>query len=216
MSRRPDLLELPDGLRAQIQAANARTGSGVASGGQRRTRGARTGRVARAGGERAEDQVRAANRRYAAEAAAWVKKRPTPVKVLGPVQGGRFRACWEAKAGCDFAGVLAGGRGLVMELKTSSGPSLPLAQRGKLTLKPSQAAELEQVHQLGGLALVLVRLVVTRDKRPVPVWVRLDWPGWCAAVAAAEAAGAASLGLQVLLAEGVLVEVARWLVGLER
>lgn len=207
MSRRPDLVDLPDRLRAQIQAANGRPGPAPGPSGAPRAGGARAGRAGRAGrarGERAEDQVLAACARYLAEGQAWIVKRPTPIRPLAsPGPGGRFPAVFEAKAGCDFVGVLAGGRAVLVELKTSSGPSLPLARHGKPVLGPAQAAELEAVHQLGGLAAVLVRLVATRAGRPVERWFFVEWPAWQAAVAQAEAEGAASLGQGRLAACGV-------------
>ena len=169
--------------------------------------GRTTGRTARRKGLAAEAVVAAHHARYAAEGRALIYQRPTPVKPLGGVRGGAFRACWLASAGCDFGGVLTGGVGVVLELKTSAGASLPLARHGEPSLKPAQGAELAQAHALGALALVLVRVSPAAGD----VWVRLAWPGWVAAVAEAEAEGAASLSVARLSRHGRVVVGGDWL-----
>lgn len=170
-------------------------------------KGARTGRTARASGERAEAVIVAACDRYRARGLADVYKRPTPVK---PISGGSpFRAVWQAKAGCDFGGTLAGGRSVLVELKTSSGPSLPLERHGKPTLGHAQAAELERCDALGGLAGVLVKVQPAAGPR----WFWLAWGAWQAAVQDAADEGRASLGAALLEAHGVEVDPRDWLAG---
>lgn len=172
-----------------------------------KARGARTGRTARASGERAEACILAACDRYRAQGLADVYKRPTPVK---PISGGSpFRAVWQAKAGCDFGGTLAGGRSVLVELKTSSGPSLPLERHGKPTLGHAQAAELERCDALGGLAGVLVKVQPAAGPR----WFWLAWGAWQAAVQDAADEGRASLGAALLEAHGVEVDPRDWLAG---
>ena len=166
-----------------------------------------TGRKSRSVGEQAEAAIIAACDRYRAQGVADVYKRPTPVK---PISGGSpFRAVWQAKAGCDFGGTLVGGRSLVMELKTSSSPSLPLQRHGKPTLNATQVAELARCDALGGVAGVLVRVRPAGCER----WYWLAWQGWLAAVLDAADERRASLGRELLEYHGRRVAPSDWLDG---
>ena len=158
-------------------------------------RSASTGRQSRAGGERAEELVLEACAFYRRTGRALVTKRPTPIRPIGKVRAdGQFMAVFEGKAGCDFSGCLAGGRALLMELKSTTEPRLALERHGEATLKPGQAEELDQVDRLGGLALVVVRLAGG--------WWCLTWKAWKEALAAAGAQGRKSLGEDLLNAHG--------------
>ena len=138
--------------------------------------GRTTGRRSRALGNAAEAQVLAVGALYAARGVAVIWKRPTPMRQIGSMDGhGRFQAVMEVGAGCDFYGVIRGGTAFLLELKSTVGARLPLARRGQPTLKPEQAAELDAMHALGGLALVLVRV---RDG-----WWLVHWPAWSAMAA---------------------------------
>ena len=96
---------------------------------------------------------------------AHIQRVPTPVTVLGAVKpdarGRRsFPACFAARAGVDFVGVLAGGRACYLEAKTcsterwefASALVAPTASR----VPGPEWESLTRCRALGGLALVLL------------------------------------------------------------
>lgn len=164
------------------------------------------GLTATRSGQQAEDAVTSVCAWYEAQGWAVVRKRPTPTRVVGR-RGGRPVVVHSEPAGVDYSGTARGARPVHFELKTSSTASLALqAPDGGLTLKKVQEAELAGAHALGAVAAVLVRVKSKpRGQMPVEHWFWLPWPGWQAAVAAAEADGRKSLGLDLLEAHGVEV-----------
>lgn len=151
---------------------------------------AATGRTARDAGDHAEALFELACAHYSACGKAYVVKRPTPIKQIGPVRGGKFLAVYERSAGCDYYGTLWGGQSVMVELKSSSTTNLPLRRRGEDTIKEGQAAELAQVSALGGLALVIVRVNLQ--------WWSVAWRDWLLEVKYAESIGAKSLNANAL------------------
>lgn len=143
------------------------------------------GRAARAHGASAEALVLAQSERYRVEGRCYLERIATPARSVG---GGR--QVYTQGAACDFRGILAGGRGVCAEVKSSSRPSLSLYRHGEPVLSRSQAAQLSWYHALGGLAWLLVRTSAG--------WWRIDWSAWDEAVAEADAAGRASLGAAAL------------------
>jgi len=96
---------------------------------------------------------------------AHIQRVPTPVTVLGPVKpdarGRRsFPACFAARAGVDFVGVLAGGRAVYLEAKTCSTERWSFAAAlGAPTQSRVEGPEWESLarcQRLGGLALVVL------------------------------------------------------------
>ena len=96
---------------------------------------------------------------------AHIQQVPTPVTVLGAVKpdarGRRsFPACFAARSGVDFVGVLAGGRSVYLEAKTCSTERwefaaalvAPTASR----VPGPEWESLTRCRALGGLALVLL------------------------------------------------------------
>ncbi len=164
------------------------------------------GRTANRAGQHAEDAVATVCAWYEAQGWAVARKRPTPTKVVGR-RGGRPVVVHSEPAGVDYSGTARGPRAVHFELKTSGTASLALqAPDGEPTLKKVQAAELAAAHALGAVAAVLVRVKSKpRGEMPVEHWFWLPWTGWQAAVAAAEADGRKSLGLDLLLEHGVEV-----------
>lgn len=164
------------------------------------------GRTANRAGQQAEDAVTAVCAWYEAQGWAVARKRPTPTKVVGR-RGGRPVVVHSEPAGVDYSGTVRGGRPVHFELKRTSSPSLALrAPDGTPTLKEVQAAELAIACALGAAAAVLVRVQSKpRGQMPQEHWFWLPWLGWQAAVAAAEADGRKSLGLDLLLEHGVEV-----------
>lgn len=94
-------------------------------------------------GERIVEQQAAA---CARAGIGFLRKRPTSVVVVG---GERRHV---ATAGCDYQGVLRGGRAVVVEVKrVSSG-----ARLAHSALRPSQIEELELAHYYGAAVLLAV------------------------------------------------------------
>lgn len=84
------------------------------------------GKASRDRGESLECQLDAYHRTLAAQGRAWVRRIPTPVKVLGKTskdKRGRtyFPATFDGRQGVDFAGFDAKGRHIVIEAKVHSG-----------------------------------------------------------------------------------------------
>lgn len=110
---------------------------------------------------------------YRRERQALVWPVPPRVRVcsrVGPT--GQFRAAWVAHGPPDYAGVLAGGRGVVFDAKDCAGERWSL---GELPLH--QARDLEAANDRGAAAFVALRFAGSRG------WV-LPWallgPRWWA------------------------------------
>ena len=70
----------------------------------------------------------------------------------------------EKKSGVDFMGIVATGRPIAIEAKsTSERTRLPLSM-----IEPHQAAFLQQFHMLGGIAFVLIEFVKLRKVYRLP------------------------------------------------
>lgn len=88
-------------------------------------------------------------------------------------------------AGVDFFGSLAGGRAVAVEVKSRA-----IARIGFDCIQANQAEELTELHRLGALAIVVVRL----NAKSGPAWWALLWPEWVDMVRRAEAIGRSSAG----------------------
>lgn len=191
-------------------------------GGAMKATNQRAGRRAQKSGALGESFVEAVNDRYRAQRRAHVTKRPTPYKQIGPSGARGFTAIRTAASGVDFTGVVLvecgpspmDGQGIhvAFDLKRSSTAALQLTDpKGGPTLKASQAAELELVDALGGIAGVLVLVSPTVDRSPTHRWFWVPWRGWKDAVRAADATGRKSLGVDLLSAHGIECPHADWL-----
>lgn len=143
------------------------------------------GRSARRGGLSAEKQVLAAIERYAATGAAWLRRIETPCAYA---RGGAVHHI--EGAGCDFVGLLRGGRHVAIEVKSTGRPSMPLEAHGKPTLSAVQRVELSWCSALGGLGLILIRTSLR--------WWACDLATWDTMLALCAETGAASLSHALL------------------
>lgn len=163
------------------------------------------GRKGRAAGASSEGLVLAQGERYYVQGLARLERVGTPMagwgRFMRPTQG----------AGCDFRGVLAGGRAIVLEVKSTSAASLPLREGKGSTIRPGQAVQLSWASALGAWAVVVVRIRAR--------WWVVEWPAWLEAVAFAEEAGRASLSPEMLSEAGTEVSVddgrPMWMEGLK-
>lgn len=92
--------------------------------------------------------------RYRVQGKALVAQQHPPVQMIGGKgAGGKFTGFFRDDGVVDFMGVLAGGRVVAFEAKESDAASWPMSK-----LPPHQAAFLAQVHAMGGLAFIALRL----------------------------------------------------------
>ena len=73
----------------------------------------------RAQGETLEAQILMACGFYKAKGLAHIDKTPEPMKILRPLEEGKFVACFEKKAQPDFQGTLSSGRAVMFEAKST-------------------------------------------------------------------------------------------------
>jgi len=154
-----------------------------------RARSIKTGRTARSNGEADEQLILRMGRRYFRDNLASIEKVGTPFQVTGR-RGKKVEGFLAKGACCDFRGVLAGGRGLIMEAKGTQEASLPLYRHGEPILHEDQAEQLHEAWGFGGLALLIVRV---RER-----WWVLTWLQWRDAKAEAVEAGRKSISPKTL------------------
>ena len=144
------------------------------------------------------------HRAYRARGVGEVFTTPPPVRIVSSVKGGRFSAVYTSKGPPDFAGILSGGRGVLIEAKTSRASRWPLAR-----LEAHQAGALDRCATLGGVALVVL-------DHPSGIYA-LDWrtlgPRW--RQRASGIRGEASLGAADLVEVGRRLVGVDWLSGLD-
>lgn len=145
---------------AAFLAGQARDPRAVASGGR-----------AHARGEALEAWLLAQHQELAARGVAHVRHVGAPVAVGRDGQPVR----WMGRGPADFQGVLAGGRALAIEAKSREG------RLSRREIPPHQQEDLFAVHQLGGLALLVVELTTPGealgdlgDLYAAP-WVDVPW-----------------------------------------
>ena len=115
-------------------------------------------------GRATEDMLNLAHQSMAVRGIAWIRKIPTPIKVLRPMSDGKFLAVFSASAGADYVGTLAGGRAVVVEAKElKKGPSLS-ARRFTV----AEVDHLTNTMEAGGLAIVFVRRVIDGSLWAIP------------------------------------------------
>jgi len=75
------------------------------------------GQRSRALGKQFEDRLTASFDYYDYRGYASVEKTPEPMKILKPLDAGRFIACFTKKAQADYSGTMKGGRRVIFEAK---------------------------------------------------------------------------------------------------
>jgi len=156
-------------------------------------------------GKALERRLELQHARYAEAHRALVFRTPPSVKMVGPVQrGGRFLACFEGEGPPDYAGVIAGGRAVLVEAKTCEGKRWALS-----LLHDHQARALQRCHELGGVALVVLAYAPTRRAFALP-WATLG-PRWWRWKRGEAKRGEASLALADLVELGVSLRGVDWL-----
>ncbi|MEK8133135.1 Holliday junction resolvase RecU [Paenibacillus filicis] len=110
-----------------------------------------------------EALIERSNERYDADGLAVVNKRPTPVHVTGKARG-RVTGYFEKPSTVDFDGTLVGGRSVVFEAK-----QVKKANRFDLdNIHDHQVEYLAKCHQLGGIAFVLIEIVMSQTVYMLP------------------------------------------------
>ena len=125
------------------------------------------GMRSRAQGNQFEQQLEAACTRYAETGAAQISKTPEPMKPLSPPNAyGQFKACYTKKAEPDFKGVLAGGRAIMFEAKSTATGEM---EQSRITKE--QAEKLDAYTAMGAHCFVLATFDEARAYRvPWMVW----------------------------------------------
>lgn len=114
-----------------------------------------------------EERITASCKLLAEKHAAYISKTPEPMKPLSrPNAYGQFKACYTKKAEPDFKGVIAGGRAIMFEAKSTASDRMEQSR-----VIPEQAAVLDEHEELGALCFVLVQFASPRAYRiPWRVW----------------------------------------------
>lgn len=113
-------------------------------------------------GQIIEKEIERACLYYRSQGIAIVQKTPEPFSVKAKQARGRFIGQFGgAKAQPDFKGVLAGGRTIVFEAKTTQDDRIKQS-----VLTDTQAAPLESYYQMGAIAFVCV--AIQHDSYTIP------------------------------------------------
>lgn len=95
---------------------------------------------------------------------ALVKKRPTPVKILGTTAGGKVHGHLEKRSTVDYDGTLPGGKAIFFEAKECALPErFPLD-----SLAEHQYEHLAAAHRLGAVSFLLIEFTARRTVYLVP------------------------------------------------
>lgn len=111
------------------------------------------GALAHARGKQFEERLDVAFEYYRAHGLADIQKTPEPMRVVKNLGNGKFVAFFEKKAQADYSGVLAGGRAIAMEAKSTKADRI---EQGRVT--PEQGNFLELHQSMGALCFVLAEL----------------------------------------------------------
>ncbi len=125
------------------------------------------GMRSRAQGDRFEQRIEAACTRHSESGGAAISKTPEPMKSLSqPNAYGQFKACYTKKAEPDFKGVLAGGRAIMFEAKSTSAGRM---EQSRVT--EEQGKVLDRYMAMGAHCFVLATFDEYRAYRvPWTVW----------------------------------------------
>lgn len=88
---------------------------------------------------------------YKRKGIADINKTPEPLRPIGTLNNGQFRAIYAKKGQPDFLGTLKGGRSIMFEAKHTESTNIRFDR-----VAPHQERDLENTYKLGGLSLVLI------------------------------------------------------------
>ncbi len=121
--------------------------------------GAEMSRTRSLAGEAFERELSSAFAYAAQSGAAWITKRPTPVRITSKRAGGIVTGKLTGSPGVDYVGVLRGGRAIYLEAKRCSDGVFRLA-----AILPEQWSEMARVAPLGAARVLVVRWQPDTDK----------------------------------------------------
>lgn len=99
-----------------------------------------------------ERTIENTNKHYKRFGHAYVRKIPTPVKVLGFTENGMIEGFYESRSALDFNGVLKGGRHIDFDTKqTTSKTSFPFGNVSKHQFK-----YMKDINEFGGITFLLI------------------------------------------------------------
>lgn len=128
------------------------------------------GKRAKNNGKMFEQLIESACKVYRNQGRANINKTPEPLKPIGVLRGGQFRAVYDKRGQPDFLGTLAGGKSIMIEAKHTSSTNL----RFDSVLR-HQARQLALTDILGGIAGILVSFSMERFYYiPYKVWETLE------------------------------------------
>lgn len=128
------------------------------------------GMRSRAQGDQFEGQIAVSCSRHLDNDEADISKTPEPMKPLGrPNAYGQFKACYVKKAEPDFKGVIAGGRAIMFEAKSTATGKMEQSR-----VLPDQEKKLDAYMALGAHCFVLATFDGLRAYQvPWSVWRRM-------------------------------------------
>ena len=125
------------------------------------------GKRAKVAGEYFENMIDSACEFYKSRGVAKIEKTPEPMRPLGAKNAkGQFLACYTKAAQPDYKGTIRGGRSYVMEAKHTDDDRIEYKR-----VTPEQAEALQDHHELGALAFVIVSFGLER-------FYRIPWTVW--------------------------------------
>lgn len=128
------------------------------------------GLKAKNNGANFENIIDKACRNYAIKQIAYIEKSPEPMRVIRPMQDGKFIACYTKSAQPDYKGTLKGGRAVCFEAKHTSKNSI---EQSRIT--PAQWQALDTHQNLGALCFVLVSFNFEKFYRvPWALWANMQ------------------------------------------
>lgn len=99
------------------------------------------------------------NKYYKRNGDAYVRKIPTPVKVLGFTENGMIEGFYESRSALDFNGVLKGGRHIDFDTKeTKSKTSFPFGN-----VSNHQFKYMKEIEEFGGITFLLVSFKIYNE-----------------------------------------------------
>lgn len=121
-------------------------------------------------GDETEDFVEELHEKCEERGIAFVRKLPTPIRVIRRVGGGKVLGHFEEKSGVDYVGHMldGSGRGVFAEIKRCTSRSFPLSR-----IEDHQRAELDRAHDAGAVSVVVI---VYGESLERPVLFAVPWP----------------------------------------
>lgn len=128
------------------------------------------GKRAKSNGKAFEELIEHSCRLIRKMGLANIQKTPEPLKPIGVLRGGQFRAIYDRQGQPDFMGTLLGGQSIVLEAKHTSSTNIRFD-----SVLSHQARQLALTDELGGVAGVLISFSM-KDFYHVPyaTWRELE------------------------------------------